>query len=154
MKKIISILTIITLIFTIISCSTSDDSVDDNSSSGDNSTASQIEDTAQSGTWRITYFYDTDHEETNNFTGYAFTFNNDGSLKVVNGSNTVSGTWSITSSSSSNNDHHFNIFFSSPNDFENLSDDWEIISTSDTKIKLTDVSGGNGGTDFLTFEKN
>ena len=133
----------------------SDDNSADDSSNGDNSTANQIENDAQTGTWRITYFYDSDQEETSNFSGYNFTFNSDGSLVAVNGNNTISGTWSVTnSSSSSNDDDHFNIFFASPNNFEELSDDWEIISTSTTKIKLTDVSGGNGGTDFLTFEKN
>ncbi|PHS68100.1 MAG: hypothetical protein COB12_01995 [Flavobacterium sp.] len=147
---------VFTVLITVISCSTTDDNNVDDSSSGDNSTANQIENTAQTGTWRITYFYDSDHEETNSFSGYNFTFNSDGSLIAVNGNTTITGSWSITdsSSSSSDDDHHFNIFFASPNDFEELSDDWEIISTSDTKIKLTDVSGGNGGIDFLTFEKN
>jgi hypothetical protein len=40
------------------------------------------------------------------------------------------------------------------NDFEDLNDDWDIISRSSTKIELIDISGGNGGTDYLTFEKN
>jgi hypothetical protein len=40
------------------------------------------------------------------------------------------------------------------NDFEDLNDDWDIISHSPTKIELKDVSGGNGGTDYLTFENN
>ena len=155
MKKIISLITVFTLIFATVSCSTTDDSSIDDSSSGDNSTADQIENTAQSGTWRITYFYDSDQDETTNFSGYIFTFNSDGSLKAINGSTTVSGAWSVTNSNSSSSDeHHFNIIFSSPNNFEDLSDDWEIISTSNTIIKLTDVSGGNGSTDFLTFEKN
>ena len=51
-------------------------------------------------------------------------------------------------------DIDFNIFFASPADFAELSDDWEIISHSATKIELRDVSGGNGGIDLLTFEKN
>ena len=38
-------------------------------------------------------------------------------------------------------------------DFEELSDDWDITSSSNTKIDLIDVSGGNGGTDTLIFEK-
>ena len=38
--------------------------------------------------------------------------------------------------------------------FEDLNDDWDFISQSSTKIELIDVSGGNGGTDYLTFEKN
>jgi hypothetical protein len=48
------------------------------------------------------------------------------------------------------------ILFSSPApaDFiDDLSDDWDILSYSATKIELIDVSGGNGGTDYLTFEK-
>lgn len=45
--------------------------------------------------------------------------------------------------------------FSSPAVFaDELTDDWDIISYSATKIQLIDVSGGNGGTDYLTFEKN
>ncbi|MBT0607391.1 hypothetical protein KIV10_04285 [Aequorivita echinoideorum] len=113
----------------------------------------------QNGNWRITYYFDTDQEETNHFTGYIFTFNSNNSLVAVKGDNSVTGTWSITNGSSSDddggssNDTDFNIFFSSPADFEELSDDWDIISISNSKIELTDVSGGNGGTDFLTFEK-
>ncbi|MEZ4988540.1 MAG: hypothetical protein R2795_26535 [Saprospiraceae bacterium] len=39
------------------------------------------------------------------------------------------------------------------NRFEELNEDWEIISQSDTRIELVHVSGGNGGTDYLTFER-
>ena len=48
----------------------------------------------------------------------------------------------------------FNIFFASPVDFSELSEDWDIITNSSSKIELIHVSGGNGGTDLLTFEKN
>jgi hypothetical protein len=51
-------------------------------------------------------------------------------------------------------DLDFNIFFAAPPDFENLSDDWDFILYKSTKIELIDMSGGNGGTDYLTFEKN
>ena len=34
-----------------------------------------------------------------------------------------------------------------------LSEDWEIIFLTNTKIELRHVSGGNGGADILTFEK-
>lgn len=47
----------------------------------------------------------------------------------------------------------FNIFFASPENFSELSDDWDIVSYSDTKIELMDVSGGDGEIDLLTFEK-
>ena len=49
----------------------------------------------------------------------------------------------------------FNLFFSVPDssDFEDLNDDWDIISVTSSKVELIDISGGNGGTDYLTFER-
>jgi hypothetical protein len=61
--------------------------------------------------------------------------------------------WLIASNDSIS-DLDFNLAFSSPAEFLELSDDWEIIEKSTTVIKLKDVSGGNGGTDYLTFTKN
>ena len=52
------------------------------------------------------------------------------------------------------NDLDFNIAFSSPANFTDLTEDWNIITYTTTKIQLIHVSGGNGGTDYLTFEKN
>ena len=131
---------------------------DDDNTQQQETTAQQTQNTAQSGSWKITYFFDSDQNETNHFNGFTFTFNENGSLVGVNGSTTITGTWSVTDSNSSDDDGgssdvDFNIFFASPPDFEELSDDWDIISVTNSKIELTDVSGGNGGTDFLTFEK-
>ncbi len=118
----------------------------------------QIETNVQSGTWRITKFIDSGTDEAYHFTGYNFTFNSSGTLNTTNGTNNYNGTWSVTKSSSNDDsnhsDLHFNIYFNLTNHFEELNDDWDIISHSATKIELIDVSGGNGGTDYLTFEKN
>ena len=132
------------------SCSSDDDN------STDNGTQDQIENNVEDGTWQITKFIDSGDVETNHFTGYNFTFNSSGVLNANNGTNSYNGSWSITdsSSSSSSDDFDFNISFASPTDFEELSDDWDFISQTSTKIELIDVSGGNGGTDYLTFEKN
>ncbi len=126
-----------------------------NNEDSTNSNQTKVVNTVSSGTWRITYFYDTDKEETANFTGFNFTFGS--SLTATKGSTTYTGTWSVTDSNSNDDsmdDLHFNILFTAPPDFEDLSDDWDILEMTDTKIKLIDISGGNGGTDYLTFEKN
>ena len=126
---------------------------DDNSSSNPNEVQSNI----QSGTWRITKFVDSGTDETDHFSGYDFTFNSNGIISASNGNNNYEGTWSITDSNSgddSQNDLDFNINFNLTNDFEDLNDDWNFISQSPVKIELIDISGGNGGTDYLTFEKN
>ena len=116
----------------------------------------EIEKNVQDGTWKVTSFVDSGDDHTSDFTGYAFTFSPNGDAIAVNGGTTVSGTWSISTSSSdddSNDDMDFNLSFASPADFEELTDDWDVKSHSSTKIELIDVSGGNGGTDYLTFEK-
>jgi len=137
----------------IMSCSSDDDNNSNNNAQND------IENNVQSSSWQITNFIDSGTDETTDFTGYNFTFESSGILNANNGSNDFNGTWSVTNSDSNDdspddNDLDFNINFNLTNNFEDLNDDWDIISQSDTKIELTDVSGGNGGTDFLTFERN
>ncbi|GAA4269776.1 hypothetical protein GCM10022257_18770 [Hyunsoonleella aestuarii] len=135
-----------------LSCSS-----DDSTNQSDNSLEIQnIKNTVTSGSWSLTYFFDTDKEETSNFSGYSFTFNSDGKLIAINSSVTIEGDWSVTDSNSnddSSDDIDFNITFSAPSNFQELSDDWDIILYSSNKIELIDISGGNGGTDYLTFEK-
>ncbi|WP_460219578.1 hypothetical protein [Psychroserpens sp. MEBiC05023] len=146
------------LSFSLMSSTCSSD--DDDGSPNDNSIEiTEIENTVISGTWQITSYIDSGDNETNDFNGYDFTFETNGTLTANNGVTTYTGTWSVTdssSSSSSSDDIDFNIFFpvSEDNDFEDLNDDWDIVMYSSTVIDLLDVSGGNGGTDILTFEKN
>ena len=136
-------------------------SSDDDNNSNSNTTAlvqAAVINTASSGTWRITFYEDSGDNETSNFSGYNFTFGSGNALTASNGTNTYTGSWSVTNSNSNDdnpsNDIDFNILFSTPANFEDLSDDWDIVSYTATKIQLVDVSGGNGGTDYLTFEKN
>jgi len=139
--------------FTVLSCSNDDD----NSNSNTDTNQTNIENNVQAGTWRVTKFIDSGEDETSNFNGYSFTFNDNNTLVATNGTNSYDGSWSITDSNSNDDsidDLDFNISFATPSDFEELTEDWDIISSTDTKIELIHVSGGNGGTDYLTFEKN
>lgn len=114
--------------------------------------------TANQGTWRVTSYLNSGTDETNHFTGYNFTFGASNALTASNGTNTYTGTWSVTSDDSGDdspsNDLDFNIGFTTPADFAELTEDWNIVSYSSTTIALVHVSGGNGGTDTLVFSKN
>lgn len=151
-KHVLKLMLACTLITVLLSCSSDDDN------SPVNTDTSQIVSAAQSGTWSITSFVDSGNDETNHFTGYAFTFGSNGVLTAVNGDTTVTGTWSVTTDDSNDDnpsgDVDFNIAFASPADFVDLTDDWDIVTVTSTTISLIDVSGGNGGTDTLVFQKN
>jgi hypothetical protein len=147
------------LIFSGAAISCSDD---DSSSASTNANPTAVINNMKSGTWRITNFTDDGNDETNHFTNFDFTFDENNVLMATDGTNTFNGLWTVTNddssddddNSSSSSDIDFNIVFSSPDMFTDLTDDWEIQERSGVRIKLRDVSGGNGGTDYLIFEKN
>ncbi len=144
-------------VFLISSCSTSDD--DNNTDQQNQQAIAELQAQMRSGDWKITKFIDSGEDELHHFQGYTFNFNENGVLVATNGTITHTGTWNITGSSNSSDDSNddddldFNINFNLTNDFEELNDDWDILSRTATKVELRDVSGGNGGTDLLTFEK-
>jgi hypothetical protein len=148
--KLIPILLCIFMLNVASMCSKDDNSVT-------NVIQNQVVNTATSGTWKVTLYDDSGTIKTSNFTGYNFSFGSGNTLTAANGTNTYTGTWSVTDSNSNDDildDLHFNVSFNAPASFADLTDDWHIVSRTDTKIQLNDVSGGNGGTDYLTFEKN
>ena len=126
-----------------------------------NNSQSQINKTAIDGTWIVSSYIDDGDDETADFTTFRLDFLDDGTLNatdlVSSNSNPYAGTWSITDSNSNDDDSlddlDFNINFAVGNKLDDLSDDWDIISYTDTEIKLIDVSGGGGGTDYLTLTK-
>ena len=158
MKTSILKLTTVLLFMIFVSCeNNNDDDVLTNISAAQ---VTELTGIAASGSWTITYYFD-DKDETDHFNGYTFTFNNDGTLVASNGTTDINGTWSISDSddygdddSPDDSDVDFNIAFSAPADFADLTDDWDIVKYSAVRIELIDESGGNGGTDKLVFEKN
>ena len=150
MKKAAFYLAGLLVFFTTTSCSD-----DDSNSSSQNPT--QVISTVTSGTWRVTSFIEDGIDHTSDFTNYDFTFAANNVLTADNGSNTVTGFWSVTdddSNDDSSSSVDFNIMFTSPPDFEEISEDWDIVERTSTKVRLRHVSGGDGSVDTLTFEKN
>ncbi|MBM3917460.1 MAG: hypothetical protein FJ349_07590 [Sphingomonadales bacterium] len=113
------------------------------------------------GTWIVSSYIDDGDDETIDYTTYRFVFLADGTLNATDllssNSNPYVGSWSITDSNSSDEDNlddlDFNINFNQNNVLDEFSDDWDIISYTETQIKLVDVSGGGGDTDYLTLTK-
>ena len=153
MKKICFAALIITTVFLTYSCSS-----DDDGNSTDNSSIAAVVNTMNSGTWRITKYIDNANDETTDFSGYNFTFTQNNILMASNDTEEIMGSWLVSSGNSNDdnpsNDLDFIISFLGPAKFMELSDDWDIQSRTSTKLELIDVSGGNGGTDYLTFVKN
>lgn len=108
--------------------------------------------TVTSGAWRITLYQEDDSDHTANFAGYNFTFGTDNVVSATNGTNTYTGAWSFTHDDSSSDD--FNILFGSPDNFAELTEDWEVLESTALKLRLKHVSGGDGSIDYVTFEKN
>ena len=103
-------------------------------SSSDNGSLSSI---VTSGQWHVSLFSEHGNNETSDFNNYNFTFLSDGTLMAEKGSSMVHGTWSENSSSKKL------IINLGPKQDSNkplgeLTDDWEIVATSGTKISLTD----------------
>ena len=131
---------------------------DDSSSTPSTVDPTPVINLVNQGTWRVVLYNNSGTIETSNFTGYNFTFGSSSVLTATNGTNTYTGTWSVTSDNSGDDspspDLDFNIAFASPTNFAELTDDWNIITYNTTTIQLIHVSGGGGGTDYLTFQKN
>lgn len=139
---------IIAIGLVVMSLSCTKDSI--NPDGTDDISPAKVSQTLSAGEWVITHFFDSDKDETDHYNGYVFTFNTDGKLLAAKGSSVTTGSWTQGSDDSQTK---LIIDFSTPEDLEELSEDWRVLERTDSKVRLQHVSGGNGGTDLLTFEK-
>ncbi|MBK5213295.1 MAG: hypothetical protein JJE55_06520 [Flavobacteriaceae bacterium] len=102
------------------------------------------------GLWFVQSYIDDGDDETNDYNGYVLNFNADGSVLAVSSNNTISGIWSVVSSS---NGLDVILDFGTAMPFDEFNDDWDVDTYTNTRVELSDVSGGNGGTDYLILEK-
>lgn len=138
------------MIVIILTSSSMCSSDDDNPSSSD--VIEQAQTSITQNTWKVTNFNEDGVNHTSDFAGYNFTFNANGTVAATNGSNNMNGTWATGTDDST---PKFILGFSILNGpFEEISEDWRIEKATSTVIDLKHVSGGDGGTDILTFTKN
>jgi hypothetical protein len=116
--------------------------------SDDNATPDNTGSQISTGTWKVSNYIDSGEDETHKFNEYTFVFENNGSITATHSSGSQSGTWS-----KGNDDSQLKLYltFGNVSPLDELNDDWHIIEQNATTIELEDVSGGNGGIDYLTF---
>jgi hypothetical protein len=82
------------------------------------------------GTWRVSLYWDK-KDETGKFTEYNFTFSSGGTITATNGTNTINGSWSESST-------RFIVNFGTTPVFSNLNMDWLKEEKTLSSIKLKD----------------
>lgn len=154
-KNLIYVLVGIVGSLSIIACSNDED---DNSLDPVQA-VSDIQTNVISGDWMISSYVDSGVDETSDYAGFTFTFNNDGIVNASSTAEMLTGAWSVEEDSSmddsSDSDVDFTLFFGVPDthDFDDLNDDWDVVSYTATMLSLRDVSGGSGEIDTLVFTR-
>lgn len=120
---------------------------DDNSGIDDSTLVQAL----TTGDWYITNYFD-DVDETASFTDLIFNFAVDGTATANGAGMTTDGTWSTSSGDETPLELNLNFGVTPP--FDELEEDWDVLEVTNEIIRLKDISGGDGSTDFLTFERN
>jgi hypothetical protein len=123
-------------------------SCSDNGGTGSgNGTTGALATSLTEGQWEVGSYMEDADDQTANYSGYAITFNSDGSVVADNGV-VINGTWAVQ-----NSENELVMDFGNIMPFDDFNDTWDVISITDTQVELQDVSGGNGGSDTLILIK-
>lgn len=102
-------------------------------------------DVLTNGTWRISYYYEGDDDETSVYNGYVFTFNTNNTITITKNSSTFTGEWSFYEEDGVD---ILEIDFED-DPLDDLDDDWELLEFSSTLIQLKE----EGDDEYLNFTK-
>jgi hypothetical protein len=101
------------------------------------------------GQWFVTSYSEDGTVKTDIFQGNSFSFQSDGAVKVTKGGVTLSsGTWKVMQDSGK---LKLLLTLSGGSYFEEISEDWEIVSATSSVLSLKSSSGGSGATSLLAF---
>ena len=130
----------------LVSCSTKDDAGDVIANKFE-----QIKILLPQGKWKISNIYTNNSEHTTDFESFIFTFNEDGTVNGETDLYAEEGTWIYKSSPESG--EQLILEFNGTTPFQEISNNWDIVSVSNTKIELSDVGISNDDTQLLAFSK-
>lgn len=146
-SKIKSISLFCSMFFILNSCGS-----DDNNSITQEALVALVQNTIANGSWDVSLFSENGTNKTEDFNGYTFVFTPSNAIVVTQNSDTFPGLWSL--GVDSGKAKFILNFFATNGPLEEISEDWQIIDASTNRIQLSHVSGGNGTTDLLTFQRN
>lgn len=142
---------LIPLVFSIFMLNVASTCSSDDDSPSSTQLVTQAQNTVVTGSWRVALFSENGVVQTSNYNGYSFSFNANSTVEAVNGTTVQTGTWTTGTDDST---PKFILTFSAVSGpFEEISEDWRILSVSSTRIELKHVSGGDGSIDLLTLQK-
>jgi hypothetical protein len=120
-----------------------------------NVSPTNVANTLKDGTWKVSFYFSNDQDQTSDFDGYNFVFTPSNVVNASDGTNTVTGTWYVndTNSDDSAEDTELVLHFGPSIPLDQLNEDWLILEKTATKVHMRHDSGGGGGTDLLTFTK-
>ncbi|MBC7885713.1 MAG: hypothetical protein H7X99_09575 [Saprospiraceae bacterium] len=146
MRNILFGIIVIFLTF-LTACSNSDD---DNSGDGSSDPTTVTQSVINGGGWKVSLFTEDGVDHTSYFNDFQFLFKEHSEVTATKTTTIVTGSWSVFSDSGKTK---FLLTFPDIQKFDEISEDWELLSKTSTLIKLKHVSGGNGGSDILELIK-
>lgn len=141
MKNLLLIFTV----FTMVACSS-----DDDAGNTDPNDFEQIKTILPQGEWEVSKYFDDNVDQTDIFESFVFDFKSDNTVVAQTDLFSENGTWLYDNTSTDEED--LILQFTGTPPFDEISDDWDIISVSSSKIELRDDDDGNE-VDLLTFTK-
>ena len=99
------------------------------------------------GLWTVGSYTEDDDDQTDNYSGYTFDFDPNGTVTASNGT-TTNGTWAAMDS-----DSELLLNFGSAVPLDEFNDTWNVVSATSTRVEIQDISGEDGGTDTLILIK-
>ncbi|MEM9672670.1 MAG: hypothetical protein AAF992_08740 [Bacteroidota bacterium] len=128
---------------------------DDNGPSSSASDPQPIAAEEVTGNWRVTLFRDDNEDETDDFAGLTFEFQDDGDLVISDGNRNATAQWSITNNNRriqiDLDDDDFSVF-DDRDELDDLDDDWIVVEKSANLLYLREEDD-DAERDEVRFER-
>lgn len=143
MKKLLLLFSVLIM----ASCSSDDDAGDVVTNEFE-----RISSVLPQGTWKVTTLIDGNENHTASFESFIFTFNEEGSVIAENDLYSETGIWAYRTTAQEG--EQLVLAFNEVIPFDEINDDWKIVSVTNTKVELSDVDDNDlDDLDILVFTK-